>query len=746
MKVVEVGEENFETLQPEWERLLRDSGSNTIFLSWEWIAAWWASYGTPGSLRILAAFDEGNVLRGIAPLRLQQMRRCGQLAPALSFIGDGSNDSDYLDFIIARGCEGEVMKSFFTHLAPELKRGTVLLLNDMPESSSNLHFLREEAERRRIDWTESEIACATVNLPRTWEGYLAKLRPRFRTKVRSVLRHLEGRADMRFGFCTDCEQARLLLPALFDLHKRRWSQEGKPGVFGTDAKRAFYLALSSRLMERGWLRFSWLEWNGRILACQYGFAYSDTYYHLQEGYEPESEHWNVGIGLRAWTIQQFLNEGIAFYDFLGGMGRHKSDWGAEKKVSKHLQVAMTSYKNVLFCRGPHWAASGRESLAKVLPEAVLSARRARLARKLQAKFVGSDNGPESFQKQWVRKAAANFYLYSGFPTLTRQLRERYELSISTKGGRAHLACSKKTAPTARILYYHRVNDEQDPFFPAISTKLFEQEMQFAAKHYKVVSLRDLLTHLGDAADGDVLAVTFDDGYRDNYENAFPILHRYGLPATVFLTTGCMDSGEPLWFERLAHALRTTLRDFVDVEIDLPRRFWTRTEAERLAAQNSIFGLLRGLDDAERRRWLDNIFHQLEVVDYGSRKDKMLTWDQVRLMHKHGIDFGGHTVSHPFLSRMTQDQAIWEVSECKRRIEEELQTEVAHFAYPNGREEDFGQWNKELLRKAGYKAAVTTIWGKNYRSTDPMELRRGQPWEDSPALFAYKLDWYQLVNG
>jgi peptidoglycan/xylan/chitin deacetylase (PgdA/CDA1 family) len=124
---------------------------------------------------------------------------------------------------------------------------------------------------------------------------------------------------------------------------------------------------------------------------------------------------------------------------------------------------------------------------------------------------------------------------------------------------------------------------------------------------------------------------------------------------------------------------------------------------------------------------------------------MLTWDQVRSMQSRNIDFGGHTVTHPFLSRMPSEQVIWEISECKRRIEAELQLAVSCFAYPNGREEDFGGWNKDLVRKAGYSAAVTTIWGTNYASTDTMELRRGGPWEPSAAHFAYKLDWYQLVD-
>jgi peptidoglycan/xylan/chitin deacetylase (PgdA/CDA1 family) len=305
--------------------------------------------------------------------------------------------------------------------------------------------------------------------------------------------------------------------------------------------------------------------------------------------------------------------------------------------------------------------------------------------------------------------------------------------------------SRRKEPSGRILYYHRVNDEDDPFFNAISTELFDQEMRFVARHYKVVSLGELLRHLESDSTETVVAVTFDDGYQDNYLNAFPVLERYGIPATIFLTTGSMDDCEPLWFEQLAGALKRTEQEFVDLEIDFPRRFWTRTQSERLESNQQIFALMRSMTDSDRRQSLAKVLSALGVREFGDRKHKMLTWDQVRLMKKQGIDFGGHTVTHPFLSRMTRPEVAWEVSECKRRIEDELQLPIHHFAYPNGREEDFGKWNKEVISSAGYRAAVTTTWGMNYPSTDRLELKRGGPWETSAAMFAYKLDWYQLVN-
>jgi len=739
MRVREIREESdFRNLQPEWPGLLESSFSNTIFLTWEWVTAWLSAYGQPGDLRLLTARDEQGVLRGIAPLRLDPQRKYGQTVEAYSFIGDGSNDSEYLDCIIASGYENAVMEAFSEHLSRSLGQGTVLMLREVPSTSGNLAWFRKLADPRTVLSRESESPCGTVALPEEWESYLGQLRPRFRTKVRSVLRDLEGRSVVRFGFCTTIQDLERMLPILFDLHKRRWAQDGKPGVFGWQQKRDFYFAVSPLLLNRGWLRFSWLEWNGTIVACQYGFRYGATYLHLQEGYEPACEHRSIGIGLRSWSIRELLREGVREYDFLGGIGRHKTDWNAKAKYSTQILMAKANLKNAVFVRGPQWEESAKESLKAIVPDQMLAMRAERISRLTQ---IGEE-APTERGGLWRGVAACYFHLR--LPALTRPLRDQFQLSISSRF--PNLSWTRRREPCARILYYHRVNDQRDPFFPATSTKRFEQEMRFIARHHKVLPLRTVLEHLENGSSEPVLAVTFDDGYQDNFENALPILEGYGLPATIFLTTGSMDSREPLWFERLAYALKHTQKEYVEFEIDIPVRYWLRTEAERLKANGGIFAALRKLGNDERQHWLDCVIRQLGVADVTERKGRMLTWDQARQMSKRGIDFGGHTVTHPFVSKLTREQTCWEISECKQRIEAEVQQPADYFAYPNGREEDYGEWNKELLRKAGYKAALTTLWGLNYRSTDRMELRRGGPWEENPALFAYKLDWYQLVNG
>lgn len=747
MRVLEIRDPSeLNQWKSEWNDLLLRSASNTIFLTWEWITAWWSAYGQDGALRVLAAVDDDGKLCGIAPLRLEPATRYGQTVSTILFVGDGSNDSDYLDCIVPAVHEREVMHAFQSYWIEQLRAGALLMLNEVPETSQSLIYWRDMISSGGMVSAEADVPCGVITLPNSWEEYLGTLRPRFRTKVRSVLRNLENRSDVQFGFCETREEVQSLLPVLFDLHTRRWQKDGRPGVFGWRRKQDFYTAVSLPLLERGWLRFSWLKWKGRVIACQYGFTYSGVYSQLQEGYEPASEHWNVGIGLRAWSMRAFIRQGVAQYDFLGGVGRHKTDWGAAIKHSKRLLVTSGGWKNTLFARGPVWKQRGKEVFRRFVPEAILSRRRALAVP--QAPLAGGDQADHraSLQQNWRREIAARLYYYSQLPRIVRPFRDRFQLMIQPTGNGRRIALERRHQSCARILIYHRVNDDQDPFFPAISTDAFERTMRYLSRNYRVLSLGEMLRHLESGSTEMVVAITFDDGYRDNHDNAFPILHRYGLPATIFLATSGMDSGEPLWFEKLALAVKTTSRESIDLEIDIPRRLWLRTEAERLQANGELFEVLRMLPDNARRQYLHEILRLLAAPDDSARRDKMLTWEQVRWLHARGIDFGGHTETHPFISRLTREHLLAEVCGCKRRIEEELQTPADFFAYPNGREEDFGACNKELIRAAGFRAALTTIWGMNYSSTDPMELKRGGPWETSSSLFAYKLDWYQLTNG
>ena len=293
-----------------------------------------------------------------------------------------------------------------------------------------------------------------------------------------------------------------------------------------------------------------------------------------------------------------------------------------------------------------------------------------------------------------------------------------------------------------ILAYHRVNDQQDPFFGATPVEVFRRQMALLATHFHIYPLQELIRR---SAVGDVppraVAITFDDGYKDNYEVAFPILKEFNIPATIFLTTGVIGSGVTLWHDKVFEAFRrTTASSFENAGASGS----LKTIKDKQQALDRFLRALRLLSPNERDCQVESLLKALKVDLSGWLGALMLTWEEVGLMAKAGIDFGAHTVTHPILSRMEPDDARREICQSRWTIEERLQKPTCLFAYPNGSRLDYNNATKEILREENFLCAVTTIVGLNHADTDHFELRRSQPWGEDPELTVLRLAWDQIV--
>ena len=291
--------------------------------------------------------------------------------------------------------------------------------------------------------------------------------------------------------------------------------------------------------------------------------------------------------------------------------------------------------------------------------------------------------------------------------------------------------------TFQILTYHRVNDDRDPFFAAVPTAVFERHMAWVARTYVTLPLETLLERMRRGRlPRRALAITFDDGYRDNLTHAAPILARYGLPATIFVATGFIGTAEVPWFDRLAQALKITRVEALDAPWG--ERLDLGTAAARLTALDRTLAYCKGLDDDEARGRLDSLLEQLGVTDQRCFKNLMLTWDDVHALVGLGFSVGAHTVNHPILSRVSADRARKEIVGSRAMIESACGQAPRAFAYPNGAPEDYTPATQQIVREAGFTCAVTTRFGLNGPKTSPYELRRGGPWERDLPTFALKL--------
>jgi peptidoglycan/xylan/chitin deacetylase (PgdA/CDA1 family) len=290
-----------------------------------------------------------------------------------------------------------------------------------------------------------------------------------------------------------------------------------------------------------------------------------------------------------------------------------------------------------------------------------------------------------------------------------------------------------------ILCYHRVGTEGVPLFSHLDPRVFETQMRYLRKNYRLVPLGQMCREManGDAVQP-TLAITFDDGYRDLYTHAFSVLRKYEIPATIYLIGRSMETGESPWYDRIFVALDHAPGDSIEVEMDTPHRFVLASVADRRKAAWEIVCFLRTIADADRRRWCQSFEARLQPPQ-NSLEGRMLDWNQVRSMQASGISFGAHTMTHPSVARVESANLDEELGVSRRLLETGLNAPAEDFAYPFGKVSDCLPLSDDYLARCGYRSAVTTIEGINSFGANPFRLNRLQIGDDPAlSLFAFNV--------
>jgi peptidoglycan/xylan/chitin deacetylase (PgdA/CDA1 family) len=282
---------------------------------------------------------------------------------------------------------------------------------------------------------------------------------------------------------------------------------------------------------------------------------------------------------------------------------------------------------------------------------------------------------------------------------------------------------------------------------------FRRQLIYLKNHFDVLPLSAAVEALqGGKIEGRSAVITFDDGYQNNYTVAFPILRELGLPATIFLTTGWIDTGNTLRYLRLNLALAETKKETLAWN---GRMLDLREIRARNAANVLIRHEIRALPQADRMQRLRQVIRELdddpERPMTPESPFRMLSSSAIKDMGQSGlIEFGAHTHTHPVLSGLSPDECRKEIELSIKNVQELTGRCCNEFAYPFGGRGDYGRETVELLRSAGVRVAVTTIPGFNDNNTSPLELRRysAGPNEDM-AAFQLKVHhlrtWCSRVN-
>lgn len=337
------------------------------------------------------------------------------------------------------------------------------------------------------------------------------------------------------------------------------------------------------------------------------------------------------------------------------------------------------------------------------------------------------------------------------------------LCESWLGSAAQAAVDAASGRSLRVLTYHRVRDHRAGVADdlteverGVSLDVFDHQMQTLRTRFNLVGLDLVEAWLRSEAKLPARAtlVTFDDGYRDLFDNALPILKKYSVPAVVFLPTGFVGTSRLFWWDALAISLRSLSRPldgerWIDEECSLIaaralRRVPLVGGTEKASQIETVTDELKDLAPGRVAALVEALWElagspRQDVGTYAT-----LSWDQVREMAESGISFGSHTADHVILTAVDLEEAEREIRDSRRTIESELKRPVTAFCYPSGA---YSDGVKLAVSRSGFVCAFCTTAGINRRDADPFSLRRiGADATTGTSFEARLLDGYHQLRG
>jgi peptidoglycan/xylan/chitin deacetylase (PgdA/CDA1 family) len=280
-----------------------------------------------------------------------------------------------------------------------------------------------------------------------------------------------------------------------------------------------------------------------------------------------------------------------------------------------------------------------------------------------------------------------------------------------------------------ILTYHRIREDgerglyafdEDVFGPTQSC--FERQMKWLKKNTTVLGEGELL----DAVERPVAkdrytVVTFDDGYRDNYDLAYPVLRAYSIPAIFFVCPGLLEERRVGWWDLIAYLVKQSAK----LQIEL-RGETLRLGEEKAGAIRKLHDWMKSQPAADTADLVDRLSESSAVSLPPADKQaaELMTWEQVAEVSDNGVAIGSHTHTHRVLATLNEDGQRWELRESKLALERRLGGEVKTIAYPAGRHGNFTQASMRIARECGYRGAFSFHSGGNrVQSLDRFDLHR-----------------------
>ncbi len=279
-----------------------------------------------------------------------------------------------------------------------------------------------------------------------------------------------------------------------------------------------------------------------------------------------------------------------------------------------------------------------------------------------------------------------------------------------------------------VMNYHRIGVASECEFDrdvfSTTEEQFDLQMDFLKRNFEVISPADLPVARRQGK-GRYVIVTFDDGYRDNYEKAFPILKRHHLPATFFIPTGFIDRRELSWWDTIAWMIRHSDARQLPASKWFPAPLPLTGEAREIAIRQAL-KTYKKLPGHQTANFIDDL---AEATGHASLPTQLgdelwMSWNNIRELRLAGMTIGGHTVNHPLLGRLTSSEQIAEIRGCHERLTEMTGIAPKSFSYPVGKPDTFSTITRAILLSTGFEFAFSFYGGyQNLVDIDLLDIKR-----------------------
>lgn len=288
----------------------------------------------------------------------------------------------------------------------------------------------------------------------------------------------------------------------------------------------------------------------------------------------------------------------------------------------------------------------------------------------------------------------------------------------------YLNRNKAIILTYHIIYKENANSTRPTCF--ISESEFSKHIKWLVKKYQVVPLSTIVDCILTKKNfpKKALGITFDDGYSNFFHVAYPILKKFNIPSTIYLSAGLIDTKKLFWFDMIEYLLLNTYQKTLNITIQ--DKVYCLDLSEKNKSIQELVNLLKKTTNRERKAVINHLTSLLhkgrEPISSGDYLP--LSWREIKgFCNDSLIAIGSHTIEHIILTSLSTKEVYNEVYNSKLILENNISEIVEDFSYPNGKLSDFDEVSKDMLKKAGYRSAATTIEDFNTIFADVYELKR-----------------------